>query len=136
MNTQNPSHTRLPLKPREARTVATYKGNRVDPKDSGPFNSSAYSTSRKVPLFDIPLAVDVGFPQGKAVQLWIPGVSTPEGLLLTASASMLLLNAVANGGEAMVKAIEVVASTVFVLVITGIPVSITWLSTQVLYPRK
>ena len=103
----------------------------------GPFNQVAYSSSRKTSqLFDIPLAVPAGFPQSKVVQPWIPGVSTPEGLLLTAGVSALLMNAVANGGEAAVKIIEGVASTVFVLAITGIPASVTWFSTQILYPKK
>jgi len=104
---------------------------------SGPFNAEAYLASRKPsPLFDIPQSVKSGFPQGKAVQPWIPGISTPEGLILTASVSALFLDAVANGGEAAVKMIETAATAIFVLAITGIPASVAWLSTQVLYPKK
>ena len=55
---------------------------------------------------------------------------------MSAGVSALLFNAVANGGEAAVKMIEGVASTVFVLAITGIPASVTWISTQILYPKK
>lgn len=114
-----------------------HKNSKDSKAPSGPFNPEVYLASRKPsPLFDIPLSVKSGFPQGKAIQPWIPGISTPEGLILTASVSALFLDAVANGGEATVKMIETATTAIFVLAITGIPASITWLSTQVLYSKK
>lgn len=123
------SDTKLVRKPRAKRIVV---------ENLPPFDPKVYLSQipRNSPLFDIPLAVDKGFPQVRNIQPWIPGVSTPEGLLLTASVSTLLLNAVANGGEATIRVIEGAASAIFVLAITGIPTSVAWLSTQVLYPKR
>lgn len=122
----------------EGRSIHKPRIKRVVVENPTPFDPRVYSSPVLAlsPLFDIPLAVEKGFPQVRTIQPWIPGVSTPEGLLLTASVSTLLLNAVANGGEAAIRAIEGAASAVFVLAITGIPTSVAWLSTQVLYPKK
>lgn len=100
-----------------------------------PFRIDAYAAP-KSSLFDIPLSVEKGFPQVKAIQPWIPGVSTPEGTLLSASVSVMLLNAVLTGGDATLKVFEGIATATFALVLTAIPTSVTFLSTQVLYPRK
>lgn len=103
-----------------------------------PFDHRAYRSpfAGDSRLFDIPLAVDKGFPQVNRIMPWIPGISTPEGVTLSISAPLILLNTVANGGEAAIRALEGIASAIFVSAIIGIPASITWLSTQVLYPKR
>lgn len=66
-----------------------------------------------------------GFPRAaQPIQEWIPGVSTPEGILLTSSAAMgltLLLSP-----DLFDRVISGAATVIFVGVSTGIPAAAVW----------
>ena len=93
-----------------------------------PYARKAYSNSSL--RFDIP---ESGFPTVKApIRPWIPGVSTPEGAMLAAGASALVINTISAGSEAFFHAAQGLASFAMVGIVGGIPTSALWLSTKLL----
>lgn len=105
-------------------TIPTYK---VDPRNQ-PYDRSAYMRPVK-PTFDIP---DSGFPTAPApVRPWIPGLSTPEGIIIAASSSTAVLNTFSNGSEAVLHAAQGAISFLLVTIIGGIPTGAIWMTTRV-----
>jgi hypothetical protein len=100
-----------------------------DVKPMGPFHSQAYNAGKVLtPEFD---TIRPGFPQAKVpFKPWVPGVSTPEGMMIATGAGAMLVHALNNGGD-IIRTLEGIATSVFVLVITGIPAGALWISSQV-----
>lgn len=93
-----------------------------------PYARKAYA--RGSLRFDIP---EAGFPTVKApIHPWIPGVSTPEGIMLAAGASALVVNTISASSEALFHVAQGLASFAMVGIVGGIPTSAIWLSTKLL----
>lgn len=102
-------------------------------KPMGPFHPQAYKATRVLtPEFD---TVAPGFPQAtRPLKPWVPGVSTPEGLILASGTGAILIHAINSGGDVL-RTLEGIATSVFVLVITGIPAGALWISSQFPHPH-
>lgn len=79
-----------------------------------PFHVSAYRDSSAPPP-----SVGAGFPaaEPREVSPWIPGVTSPEGVVLATG----LTAAMAGGGESIVRAAQFIASGFAVAVTAGFP---------------
>lgn len=105
------------------RAMPTYK---VEPRNR-PYDREAYLKPIK-PTFGIP---NSGFPTAPApVRPWIPGLSTPEGIIIVASASTAVINTISNGSEAVLHAAQSAISLILVAVIGGIPTGAIWIGTR------
>jgi hypothetical protein len=84
-----------------------------------PFHRSAYRvmTSR------------VGFPGGNGGKIhpWIPGISTPEGIVLVTG-----IVTVATSGDLAARAMQAAAGGVSLLVVAGIPITATYVTAHFL----
>lgn len=91
------------------------RAQHMDKVQSRPFHVSAYTSSGKTPAPASPS----GFPTASParVQPWIPGVTSPEGVVLVTG----LTAAMVGGGETVVRAAQFVASGVAAAVTAGFP---------------
>lgn len=72
-----------------------------------------------------------GFPRAEGTIFpWVPGVSTPEGVVLVSSAALILTELNTAGGEALVRVAQATLTLVFGTVVVGIPTASLWISAQ------
>lgn len=82
-----------------------------------PFHPSAYSQARRV--------AQVGFPtstRGGTVRPWIPGISTPEGIVLVTGVVVA-----ASAEDFMSRILHVAATGVVAATVIGVPSVVTYL---------
>lgn len=87
-----------------------------------PFHTSAYQTTKRM-TEQAKRSITSGFPlstRGETVRPWIPGLSTPEGILISTSLALAVSGA-GGGGEAIVKLAQHTAMGVMVAVSVGFP---------------
>lgn len=88
-----------------------------------PFAPSVYDDSEV--FFEPEVA---GFPRAETVILpWVPGVSTPEGMVLVGSAALLMTELGGSGGEALVRFAQTSLTVMFSGIAVGIPAASLWL---------
>lgn len=93
-----------------------------------PFHSSVYQVLPMPPLAWPAIPDAHGFPRAAPpIRPWIPGVSTPEGLILATASVMLAAEAFGPAGEQLVRALQGVATLAMTAAAAGIPAAALWI---------
>ena len=96
---------------------------------SRPFHPAAYPRdTNNVDPREETYFLTRGFPRNSGpVKPWIPGVSTPEGIIVTSTAVLFAADLMGPTGEAVTRALQGVAMVAMTSVVTGIPAAALWL---------
>lgn len=93
----------------------------LDASKARPFHRSVYADGEGVRG-----VAQVGFPsstRGEKIHPWVPGVSTPEGIILVTGVAAAL-----HGGDGLVRAVQSVATGLVMGATSGIPAAAMWFS--------
>ena len=113
--TGSPGHGYAEVAPRH--TLRTLSAARRSAADAGP----------------AVIVAEAGFPRAAApVRPWIPGVSTPEGIILASAAMVAASETFGPAGEMVVRAVQGTAATVLASTIVSIPAAALWLGERLL----
>jgi len=93
-----------------------------------PFHVSVYRTNNLESHKPQTRTQPPSFPEAEnRVTIWIPGVSTPEGIVLLTGFATLLV----GGEDLILKMAQTVAASIVFAVAAGVPTTAIWLATNI-----
>jgi len=106
----------------------------LSPRNYRPFHQVVYGQVLPSPDTSIiNYTTGRGFPrQPVPIKQWVPGVSTPEGLILASAAAVAAAETLGVTGELLVKAVNGAAALLLATTVVGIPAGAVWIGEQLM----